>query len=179
MYPYLRLGLELFLAGRRAPLPLDGVHVSRHRCWPWDIDMFGEMNNGRILTISDLGRIPLARRTGLLPVLMKNRWALTMAGASVRYRRRIRPFATVELSSACIGRDDRFFYLLQTFRLPAQGNEAAASILYRSAILENGRMIPTQRVAEAMGAADWNPALPGWVSEWIAADTTRTWPPEV
>ena len=71
----------------RCPSPV--THVSYHRCWPWDIDLWMELNNGRTLTFYDLGRIPLARRTGLVELLRKQRWGLTMAGASVRYRARI------------------------------------------------------------------------------------------
>ena len=60
MYPFLRLGLEVLRARRAPPLPIDGVHVSHHTCWPWDLDPWGELNNGRTLTLYDLGRVPLA-----------------------------------------------------------------------------------------------------------------------
>ena len=64
--PLIRLGIELALARRAPPLPVDGVHVSHHTCWPWDIDPWRELNNGRTLTLYDLGRVPLAVRSGLV-----------------------------------------------------------------------------------------------------------------
>ena len=88
MYPSLRLGIELALARRSPPLALGAVHVSHHTCWPWDIDPWLELNNGRTLTLYDLGRVPLAARSGLVRALRANRWGLTVAGSSVRYRRR-------------------------------------------------------------------------------------------
>ena len=60
MYPFVRLIKDMVLARRAPELPILGVHVSHHRCWPQDIDVFIEMNNGRILTILDLGRTVLA-----------------------------------------------------------------------------------------------------------------------
>ena len=51
---------------RLPPLPVLGTHVSHHRCWPWDLDPWVELNNGRTLTLYDLGRIPMAQRTGLI-----------------------------------------------------------------------------------------------------------------
>ena len=81
---------ELVVHSRAGSLPLDGTHVSRHICWPWDLDLWLELNNGRTLTLFDLGRMPLARRTGLEAALRAHGWGLTVAGVSVRYRRRIR-----------------------------------------------------------------------------------------
>ena len=107
MYPYLRLGLEIVLARRAPPLPLRGVHVTRVTCRPADIDPWGELNNGRTLTLYDLGRVPLALRTGLIDLVRRNRWGIAVAGASVRYRRRVRAFQRVEIRSAFVGRDAR------------------------------------------------------------------------
>jgi len=99
MYPLVRLAKEYFMARKSGPLHAMDTHVSHHRCWPQDLDLFMEMNNGRILTILDLGRTSLAHRAGLLATLRKQRWGLTMAGVSVRYRKRISPFVMI---SSCI-----------------------------------------------------------------------------
>jgi len=62
MFPVVRLIKETYLARKAPPLPILGTHVSHHRCWPQDIDLFIEMNNGRILTIFDLGRIDMGAK---------------------------------------------------------------------------------------------------------------------
>ena len=65
MYPFFRMAYQLWLYRKAPALPILGTHVSRHRCWPWDLDPWVELNNGRTLTLFDLGRVPLGRRNGL------------------------------------------------------------------------------------------------------------------
>lgn len=176
MYPVTRLGIELALARRAPRLPVDGVHVSRHTCWPWDIDPWMELNNGRTLTLYDLGRVPLAWRTGLVGAVRANGWGLAVAGASIRYRRRVRAFDRIVMRSACIGRDARFLYISQAMY---RDGDAVSSALIRSAITSAEGIVATDRVLAAMGAAEWNPPLPAWVGAWIEAETERPWPPEI
>ncbi|MFT3973916.1 MAG: acyl-CoA thioesterase [Amaricoccus sp.] len=175
MYPFFRFGLETLLARRAGPLPLDGTHVSHHRCWPWDLDPWRELNNGRTLTLYDLGRMPLAIRTGLAHTLRANHWGITVAGASVRYRRRVRAFQPITLRSAFLGRDARFLYVHQAM---FTGAEALSSVLIRGAITAPQGIVPTDRVLAAMGHGDHLPALPAWAAAWAEADALRPWPPE-
>lgn len=175
MYPIVRM-IKDHIKYRNAPAldPL-GTHVSYHRCWPQDIDVFMEMNNGRVLTVLDIGRTVLARRVGLLDILRKNHWGLTMAGASVRYRRRIRPFVRFRMVSRAVGWDDRFAYLDQSIWI---GDECAAQVLYRSAVTGPKGIVPPSEVFALMNHDGVSPPLPDWVQNWIAADATRVWPPE-
>jgi acyl-CoA thioesterase FadM len=176
MYPYLRLGLELVLARRAPPLPLGGVHVTRLTCRPGDIDPWGELNNGRTLTLYDLARVPLAVRTGLIAALRRNGWGLTVAGASVRYRRRVRAFQRVEIRSAFIGRDPRFIYVHQAM---FRGGAAVSSVLIRGAVTAPDGIVPTERVMAAVGAGGAEPPLPAWAAAWAEAEAQRPWPPDL
>lgn len=175
MYPFIRMTKELWANRNAAPLPLTGTHVSHHICWPWDLDIWWELNNGRALTLYDLGRIPLAQRIGLIRVLRAQGWGLTMAGVSVRYRRRVRMFDRVEIRSRCVGWDERFIYIVQSMW---KGETCASQALYRSAVTDSSGIVAPARVIEALGQEASSPALPGWVANWIAAEATRPWPPE-
>lgn len=175
MYPFLRLAFQLAVSRAQVPLGPFDTHVSHHRCWPWDLDMFLELNNGRTLTIYDLGRIPAARRAGLIRVLRQNRWGMTMAGASVRYRARIAMFDKLEMHSRLVGWDARFFYLEQSLW---RGGACCNQIVYRSAITDRNGIVPADRLMAAMGVAGPSPVMPEWVQAWIAAEATRPWPPE-
>ncbi len=174
MYPYLRMIKEMFKARRAPLLGIFDTHVSHHRCWPWDLDPWMELNNGRALTLYDLGRLPLGRRTGLDKVLIARRWGLTVAGSSVRYRRRVTVFTRLEMRTRCIGWDARFLYMEQSMW---KGDECTSHVLIRSAIVSKAGMVPPTDMAVALGAPAESPALPGWVTAWIAADATRPWPP--
>lgn len=176
MYPFLRLIKEFRVHRKAPPLPLTGTHVSHHICWPWDLDLWAELNNGRTLTLYDLGRLPLAKRVGLLDVLKREGWGLTMAGVSVRYRRRVRMFDRIEMKSRCVGWDDKFIYLDQSMW---KGGECTSQALYRSAVTDRKGIVPPARLMDAMGLEEGGPELPHWVQAWIAAEATRPWPPQI
>jgi acyl-CoA thioesterase FadM len=175
MYPVIRLVTE-FIRFRRAPaLPLTGTHVSRHMCLPWDIDPWMELNNGRTLTLYDLGRLPLAKRAGLIGVMRRNGWGLTMAGAIVRYRRRIRMFEVIEMRSRALCWDARFIYLEQSM-WKADG-ECANHIVYRAALTDGNGIVPPEKVARVITGQDASPPMPDWITAWVAAEDLRPWPP--
>ena len=133
MYPFFRMAKDLWRARRAPRIGLFETHVSYHRCWPQDLDIFLEMNNGRILTILDLGRTAGAIRSGWMDVLRREGWAMTMAGASVRYRRRIRLFDKLRVEGRCVGWDDKFIYMVQTVWV---GETCAVQALFRAAVTD-------------------------------------------
>lgn len=175
MYPVIRMVKELIIHRNAPPLPPMGTHVSHHRCWPWDIDLWMELNNGRTLTLLDLGRLPLASRIGLIAVLRKKRWSMTMAGVSVRYRRRIRTFEKFEMRSRAVWWDERFVYLEQT--MWKQDGECANHALYRSAITDRNGIVSPETVMAEMRQDLTRPEAPEWVLAWINAEALRPWPP--
>ncbi|MBN2741415.1 MAG: acyl-CoA thioesterase [Rhodobacteraceae bacterium] len=174
MYPIIRMTKE-YLKFRKAPaLPLTGTHISHHRCWPWDIDLWMELNNGRTLTLYDLGRIPLAMRTGLWGALKKNRWGITVAGNTTRYRKRVRAFQRFEMRSRCIGWDDRWMWLEHAMFIDG---ECTSHVLIRGAVTSRKGMIAPAQVLSEMGLDTPSPDLPEFVTAWAQADSKRPWPP--
>ena len=174
MYPWIRLGTELARHRRAAPLAVGDWHVTSLRVLPVDIDPWGELNNGRALTLFDLGRVVLFARSGFLPVMRRRRWSGSIAGTSIRYRRRLTLGQRVEMRARILGWDDRFSYAEQSF-WRADG-ECAAHALLRMAVAAKGGIVPREAQEAAFGL-DPSPPLPGWVRAWIAADAERPWPP--
>lgn len=175
MYPFVRLFKDSLLARRAGPLDVLGTHVSHHVCWPWDLDLWAELNNGRTLTIFDLGRIPLAIRTGLVAVMKREGWGLAIAGTAVRYRRRVRAFDRVTMRSRLIGWDRRFMYIEQGMFRP--DGECTSHAVFRTAVTDANGIVSPNRVCATMGVAETSPPLPEWVEVWLAAEDTRPWPP--
>ena len=174
MYPYVRMFKEIFKFRKAPKLGLFETHVSHHICWPWDLDPWVELNNGRTLTLYDLGRIPLGIRTGLKRVLLANGWGLTVAGNTVRYRRRVRAFDAVTIHSRCIGWDHRFLYIEQSMW---RGDDCTSHMVIRSAVTSPDGIVAPQRVLAALGQPVASPPLPDFVQAWIAAENLRPWPP--
>ncbi len=174
MYPYIRLAKE-FIRHRNAPkLGIFGEHRATHICWPWDIDPFLELNNGRTLTLYDLGRFILFRRIGVLGMMREKRWVGTVAGISIRYRRRVRAFQRYELRSRMVGWDNRFFYFEQAMW---RKGECTSHGVVRTAVTGVSGIVPPADFARAFGTAPQSPPLPEWIAAWAAADALRPWPP--
>lgn len=176
MYPFIRMVKEIIKFRNAPKLGIFDTHRSSHVCWPWDIDLWLELNNGRTLTLFDLGRIPLATRTGMSDLLKRNGWGIAVAGASVRYRKRVRAFQKIEMRSRFIGWDDKFTYMEQSMW---RNGECTSHILIRGAITDHGGLVRADRFEKELGWSGPRPALPEWVTAWCEADDMRPWPPMV
>lgn len=174
MYPFVRLGWQLWKQRRAPRLDLLDVHVSHHRAWPWDLDGFAELNNGRTLTLYDLGRFGAGARFGLMRVLRQRRWGLAVAGASVRYRKRVTVLQRIEMRTRCVGWDHRFVYIVQAMWVEGVCTSQA---LLRTAVTSSAGTVPPADVMAALGWRGGSPELPDWVRAWIDAEGTRPWPP--
>ncbi|MGR3485372.1 MAG: acyl-CoA thioesterase [Paracoccaceae bacterium] len=175
MYPFVRMAWQMWRHRADPPLPIDGTHVSHHVCWPWDLDVWAELNNGRTLTLFDLGRYPLGMRTGLFAALRRRGWGLTVAGSSTRYRRRVTVMARLRMTSRCVGWDDRFLYIEQAM-WDRTGACCSHALLRKAATGPDG-IVPPAELLEEMGLAGRQLAPPPWVQAWIEADAARPWPP--
>ena len=175
MYPFIRFFDVLIRSNYRSKLTPTDPSVLRMTVWPWDCDMYGEMNNGRHLTLFDLGRFDFGNRAGLMAVLRKKRWGLVVAGSTIRYRKRLTPFQRYNLHTHLVARDERWFYFVQTTE---RNGIACSSALLRTGVTSKGSVVPTQDVADALGHSEWNTTMPDWVKAWAESDKTRPWPPE-
>ncbi len=175
MYPYIRMALHARAARSQSPLTLTDTHVSHHRITPFDIDPWRELNNGRTLTLFDLGRVGMGIRMGLPQVLRRHGWGLTVAGNTTRYRKRVTLGDRLEMRTRTIGWDHRFLYLEQSMW---RDDDCTSHMLLRSAIVENRRMMEPARLLAALDQPQTSPPLPEWVTAWADADALRPWPPE-
>ncbi|QGG79688.1 thioeseterase [Litorivicinus lipolyticus] len=173
MYPFIRTLMTLVRAKSRPALAIDGISVMHFRAMPWDIDIFGEVNNGRQLTLFEQGRWDLAVRIGLLSLLKRKGWGLVVAGSSVRYRKRIRMLDAVECRTQCVGVDGRWFYMSQSFWVDGQ---PCSHALFRTAVTDRGKTLDNAQVTDAIGE-QWTHPTPDWVLAWDRADHERPWPP--
>lgn len=174
MYPFLRLAKVMWQAKRNTSIHVTDKSEISFSCHPWDLDIFNEMNNGRVLTLYDLGRTELGIRCGLMDVLASKRWALVVAGSSVRYRKRVHMFHKVKMYTQCVGWDERWMYVEQSMWVDGQ---PCSSVLIRAGVTSKSGLILPQQILEAMDEPVESPELPQWVTEWVESEQHRPWPP--
>ena len=175
MYPAIRTAKEYWSTRRAGPVDVGHDHVTSLIVWPWDLDVFLELNNGRVLTLFDIGRLGLFRRMGILDTLKRKGWYGTVAGTAIRYRKRITVFQKLEMRTRVTGWDERFTYFEQSFW---RGETCMAHAVLRTAITSGKGIIPTSEAARALGMPAESPPLPEWILHWRDAEIQRTWPPE-
>lgn len=178
MYPFIRYATTIAHAALKVKkgdtLTLKETSEITFRCRLSDIDNFLEMNNGRVFTLYDLGRMDFAVRTGLGKQLLKQRWGLVIAGSTIQYRKRIRAFDKVTLKTKIVAIDERWMYIEQSMWV--KGKPCSSAIL-RSGVTKGGRVIEISKVLAALDQSDWELPPTGFVAKWIESDAERPWPP--
>lgn len=173
MYPYYRVIKTLINARFKPGLEFNEAGILKLRAGVFDVDNYGEVNNGRQLTLMDLGRYDLGARVGLLELIKKKKWGLAVGGSSVRYRRRIPFLKKFELHSRVIGHDGRWFYFLQEMW---RGESICSSALIKAGVISKDGLVPASTVMAEFPDVDWDGQLPEWAVAWIEAESQRPWP---
>ncbi|WP_207477983.1 thioesterase family protein [Arenibaculum pallidiluteum] len=155
------------LLGRRRGL-LD-ESVLEFRVWPHDLDLNLHMNNGRYLTIMDLGRTDVVIRSGLLGVSLRRRWMPALGGASVRFRRSLGPFERFRLRTRLLYWDEKWFYFEQIAE--TMDGRLACAALVKGVLRGPNGTVPSAEILDALGIAHGTrPVAPPAIAAWIAAE---------
>lgn len=115
-----------------------------------DLDLYGHVNNGRYLSLMDLGRIDYITRNGMLKLFHNKGWYPLIGAATIKYRRSLQLFQRYELHTKMIGWNENYFYFEQHF---VRDEKAWATGMVRALIKERKtkRNVPMTEVFEALG----------------------------
>jgi acyl-CoA thioesterase FadM len=163
---YLRLLRVIARALTSPKLAVFDTSVIQLRTWPVDVDV-RRANNGRYITLMDLGRMDYLCRTGILQEVVRRRWTPLVAGLTIRYRRSLVLLRPFELHSRLLWWDERFVYFEQRF---VQDGETAAIALLRTALKDGRDTVPTEAMARAFGFPTHPPPCPDVILRWSHAD---------
>jgi acyl-CoA thioesterase FadM len=164
---WFRFVVVLFTAFFRRRLnPLD-ESVLDFRVWPTDLDVNFHMNNGRYLTIMDLGRVDLMLRTGLGRMALKRKWSPLVGSATIRFRRSLDPFQRYRLMSRILCWDDKWFFIEQRF---LRRDELIAVGLVKGLLRGRAGNIPTAAVMEALNLRIASPEIPPSIRLWLESE---------
>jgi acyl-CoA thioesterase FadM len=157
----------LINAARRGGLGLLEDSTVPLRVWPTDVDTQGHMNNGRYLSLMDLGRTDLAVRTGLLRLWVSHRWRPLVGGAWVRYRKPLAPLDRYTLHTRLACWDDKWLYYEHRFE---RHGEVYASAWVKGLVRGRAGNIRPAEMLAALGVFSPSPPLPPAVVTWNEAD---------
>ena len=168
---WLRL-VRVWLAARRRPsLTTDDVSVIRVRVWPHDLDLWGHVNGGRYLTLSDLGRLDFSVRTGLFAVVRSHRWTMPMGAAALRFRRPVRLFQICDLHTRIVGWDDKWGYMETRF---VRNDRTVATVVAKAMVRGSDGAVSPERLLGLLGF-DGDPLpVPEHIRRWVDAETVAT-----
>ena len=109
------LGLIVRSVRRSGTAGVFDVTTLRMRVWPTDLDLNLHMNNGRYLSIMDIGRLDLIMRVGLFGRMARDGIRPVVGNVQIVYRRSLAPFQRFHLSTQLVGWDEKWTYLRQQF----------------------------------------------------------------
>ena len=172
---WFRLMLFALAAPFRAPLPAaEGVSRVCMRVWPLDLDLSMHMNNGRYLTLMDLGRLDYVVRTGLWRAIARNRWTPIASSVTIRYRRELKLFQRFAIETRIVSFAEASVIIEQVFVIVSGRNAGtvAARALFKGGIYsrrEKG-FIDNARLMREMGVSATSPPPSPEVEAFLKAD---------
>jgi acyl-CoA thioesterase FadM len=143
----------------KSKLRADQESVVSFVVMPHDLDPYMHMNNGRYLTILDLGRTDIFVRTPLLRLARKHGWWPVVAATNIRYKRPLPPFRRFQVHTRVLGWDDKGFYIDQY--ITSRGVVTTQAVI--KAVFPG---VSARTVVEALGLNPQSPPLPPEVACW-------------
>jgi YbgC/YbaW family acyl-CoA thioester hydrolase len=146
--------------------------IVRFRVWPNDLDTNLHMNNGRYLTLMDLGRLDLLLRNGAIRHVMAQKWYPVLASCHIRFRRPLNLFQRFEIRTRIVTWDEKWIYLEQ--RMLRNGDMALHAYLKGVFVARGGGSVPVTRLLELMGVRQAPPETPAGLAAWKEAEALAT-----
>ena len=150
------------------------VFKLRLRVLPTDLDLNFHLNNGRYLTLMDLGRFDWISRAGLIGEARKRKWLPVLGAVQMRYRIQLMPFQPYDLETRILCWDDKWVYMEQRFVIASgkkKGAVAAIGIV-KGGLFDAGTKttVPTPELINLIDKNAVSPEFPDYIQSWIKAE---------
>lgn len=164
--------------GRRlAPTDVGRVTLTT---MPTDLDLLRHMNNGRYLSLMDLGRWDLLIRTGLAGAMRRHGWYAVVSSETISFRKSLHPWQRFTLESRLLGHDEKAVYM--EHRCVVDGEIYARAVVRARMMKRSGGTLSHDELFGAIGRPEGIPDVEPWVHEWAAASalpSTRAAAPSI
>ena len=134
---------------------------------PTDIDILRHMNNGRYLSLFDLGRWDLLIRTGLFDAMNERGWYAVVSSETVTFRKSLQLWQRFDVESRFVGHDDKAVFL--EHRAVVRGEVYARAIVRSRMLRRTGGTVSNEELFAAVGRPEGVPEIDAWVHDWAAA----------
>ncbi len=146
----------------------------RFHVLPNDLDLNMHMNNGRYLTIMDIGRTDFVVRTGIFKKVIRAGQIPVIASGNIRYRVQLEPFRAYDLQTRIVCWDEKWAYMEQRFVIVKgkKAGEIAAIAIVKGAFYDKKKKatVPTDKLLRAIGYEGETPAIPPHIAKWIESE---------
>ncbi|MEM0898954.1 MAG: thioesterase family protein [Pseudomonadota bacterium] len=157
---WFRTLLTILFARFRPRLEVMEEGRMRLRVWPTDLDIAVHMNNGRYLTIADLGRWELLFRTGFWPKMRANGWHPVVGTSKIWHRRSLMPFQPFDLTTRVLFWDEKWIYLEHRFEgVGEQAEKLYCRIVVKTLFLNGREKVPSAELVRVMGFDGKSPPM--------------------
>lgn len=144
-----------------------GTSLHSIRVWPNDLDFNLHVNNGRVLTMLDLGRFKLLHDTQLLKPTLKRRWLPVLGSAKVHFLKPLTLWKKLDIHTKVIYWDEKWVYLEQNIYIKERLHVTA---MLKAAFLgPEGRIYP-QQIIDLMPNPPEQPQIPRKLHAWLHAE---------
>ncbi|GAT74134.1 hypothetical protein MHM582_2635 [Microbacterium sp. HM58-2] len=134
---------------------------------PTDLDILRHMNNGRYLSLFDLGRWDQLIRTGLFDAMKERGWYAVVSSETITFRRSLQLWQRFEVQSRFIGHDDKALFM--EHRAVVDGEVYARAIVRARMLRRTGGTVSNEELFAAVGKPHGVPEIDPWVHDWAAA----------
>lgn len=160
---FTRMLLHLARSRRR---PMQGIWDSSSlplRVHPTEIDIFMHVNNGKYLSIMDLGRLDMMVRSGVWKTIRAKGWSGVVSAETISFRKSLKLGQHYSLETRISGIDDRAVYF--EHRIVVDGEIYARAFVATLLISENGT-VTRDELIDVFGAPPPGMDLPAWLHDW-------------
>jgi acyl-CoA thioesterase FadM len=164
MYVWFRLIRVGAVALFRKKLGLLDESVVSFCVSPFDLDGYLHMNNGRYLTIMDVGRLDCFLRNGVVGVSLRRRWRPVVASATFRFRKELSLFSTFRLHTRLLCWEGNWLFVKSFFE--KAGSVAGSGLIKMVVLGSEGQKVAVSDLVHAVGYSVESPPEPPEVSAW-------------
>ena len=160
-----RLLYFLLFNRNRQNLALLDKAMTPFRVWLTDLDILMHMNNGKYLSLMDLGRLDLLQRCGAARALDKEGIFPVLAAETITFRKSLKLLNKFFIQTQVLGWDEKYFYLEQSFI--RNGDLYARALVKARMLKKSGDKIAPATCLNLFGASLASPVLPDYLQAWL------------